>query len=105
MSRSIVLGNGNMFLALDHHGQVQDLYFPYVGLENHTAGGCVHRLGVWVDGQFSWLDSPSWTFVIDYQHETLASNILASNKSLELELKFTDVLYNESNVFLRHVTV
>lgn len=94
-----------MFLALDHHGQVQDLYFPYVGLENHLAGGCVHKIGVWVDGVFSWLDGPGWAFSIDYQHETLASNIRAVHQGLGLELKFIDVVYNESTIFLRTVTI
>lgn len=94
-----------MFLSLDQHGQVRDLYFPYVGRENHMIDGCVHKIGVWVDGAFSWFDSADWAFEVDYQHETMASNIVAKNAKLELEFKFIDALYNESNIFLRNVVV
>ena len=45
MSKAFVLGNGSMMIGLGRDGLVYDLYYPYVGLENHTAGGNVHRVG------------------------------------------------------------
>jgi len=53
MSRSFVLSNGELCVALDHHGLVRDLYYPHVGLEDHVRGHYIHRIGVWVDGQMS----------------------------------------------------
>jgi GH15 family glucan-1,4-alpha-glucosidase len=60
MAKSVVLGNGNLTVGLDRHGLVRDFYFPYVGLENHVGGHNKHRVGVWVDGEFSWLHDGSW---------------------------------------------
>jgi len=105
MSKSLVLGNGNMLVCLDGFGQVNDFYFPHVGLENHTVSGFVHKVGVWTPEKFSWLSDGSWETRIDYAHETMASDIIAHNASLGLTLFFTDVVYNERNVFIRHVTV
>ncbi len=105
MSRSLVLGNGTVLITLDKYAQVRDFYFPYAGLENHIASGNAHKLGVWVDGSFSWLSDGEWVFSIDYQKETLASNIVARNEMLGVELSFVDIVYNEKNIFLRTVTV
>lgn len=103
--RSLVLGNGNMLVCLDQNGLVRDFYFPYVGLENHVGKNRVHKIGVWVDGVFSWLTENSWQKSIHYTDETLSSNIIFRNESLSLEIVFTDVVYNEKNIFIRKVTV
>jgi len=104
--RSIVLANGNMMVGLDLRGQVRDFYFPYIGLENHTGGkDMVHRLGVFADGRMEWFDSGSWNIAIDYDDETMASHIAASNEALGVEVVLNDVIYNEKNIFVRGVTV
>ena len=105
MSRSLVLGNGTMLIALDNLGQVRDLYYPFAGEELHTGDDCVHRIGVWVDGAFSWFDSGEWEISVQYQEETLASNITATHHGNQIELNFLDVIYNERNIFIRHITV
>ncbi|OGM25644.1 hypothetical protein A3D00_02760 [Candidatus Woesebacteria bacterium RIFCSPHIGHO2_02_FULL_38_9] len=105
MSRSLVLGNGSLLVCLDDFGQVKDFYFDYVGLENQMSAGAVHKVGIWVDDKFSWISEPSWEVSVNYRKETLASQITAVNKSLEVEIEFTDVVYNEKNIFLRHAIV
>lgn len=105
MPRELVLGNGNILICLDHKGQVKDLYFPYVGTENHVGGRCVHKIGVWVDEKFSWLEDQRWHVSVNYKAETLVSDIIASNKEMELELRFSCVVYNEKNIFLRKVNI
>jgi GH15 family glucan-1,4-alpha-glucosidase len=105
MAKSLVLGNGGIFVGLDRFGQVKDFYFPYVGLENHVGRGCGHRIGVWVDNTFSWVSDGSWSINIQYERGTLASAITANNEHLGVRLYFTDVVYNESNIFVRHVKV
>ncbi len=103
--RHLVLGNGSLLIALDGAGQVRDLYFPYAGEELHTGPECVHRIGVWVDGALHWLSDPRWQVSVAYQKETLASAILAVNEALGIELRFTDAVYNERNIFVRRVLV
>lgn len=105
MAKSIVLGNDNMLVGLDEFGQVYDFYFPYVGLENHTKGQYVHKIGIWVNGIFSWLGDGFWTARSDYQPGTMASDIRVTNQGLGIEIKFEDAVYNESNIFLRKIKV
>jgi len=102
MARSLVLGNGHTLVAEDKFGQVSDLYFHYIGLENHVSGHS-HRLGVFVDGRFSWLNDGRWQLKIDYQKETMVGRIKAENTSLGLRFEIEDVVYNEKNIFLRHL--
>ena len=66
MARSLTLGNGSMLVCLDRFGFVRDFYFPYVGLENHVSGN-KHRIGIMVNGNFSWLDDGSWKISIGYR--------------------------------------
>jgi GH15 family glucan-1,4-alpha-glucosidase len=106
MSRSIVLSNGELCVALDNHGLVRDLYYPHVGYEDHVRGHYLHRVGVWVDGTMSWLsDDPAWEIIIHTEEEALASNIVARHSQLKVTLAFKDIVYNERPVFLRRVTV
>jgi len=105
MPKSIILGNGNSLVGFDKYGQVRDFYFPYVGLENQIGGHHSHKLGFWVDYTFSWIDDGSWDISITCEEETLASTLKASNKKLEIEVVFNDVVYNEKNIFIRKVSV
>jgi len=105
MSRSLVLGNGSILVGIDSYARIRDFYFDYVGLENHMGENSLNKIGVFVDEKISWLDSGEWEIIIDYKPETLAGSITAINESLELELYFLDVVYNEKNIFLREITV
>ncbi len=58
MARNIPVSNGSFLVAFDENYLIRDLYFPYVGLENHTVGH-PFRFGVWVDGRFSEM-GPEW---------------------------------------------
>ena len=104
MTRYFVLGNGNILVDLDDKGQVRDFYYPYVGQENHV-NGKVHKLGIWVDGQFSWFDSDDWQRTLKYNKEVLVTNIKGVNPSLHIELQFNDAVHCAKNIFLRKVTV
>lgn len=106
MARPIILGNGSMAVGINNFGLVHDFYFPYVGLENHaTSKSLRHRIGVWIDGQFSWLDDGNWQFTYDYENFTLISHISAVNQELEIELQFRDTVDAVMNVLLRRITV
>ena len=105
MPKAITLGNGNILVGLDRFGQARDFYFPYVGLENQVGGHYLHRVGVYGDNQLAWLDDPSWEVKMKMKDQSLSSDISASNRDLGVSLLFTDVVYNEKNIFIRRVTV
>ncbi|MDO8520758.1 MAG: glycoside hydrolase family 15 protein [bacterium] len=104
MPRSLAFGNGSVLVTLDRFARVRDFYFPYVGLENHVGGPYAHRIGVFSEGQFSWLDDGTWT--IDIRSDLAYTGLsTAFSRHLGVELHFTDILYHEKNIFLRKVKV
>jgi len=105
MPKSINLGNGTVLIGLDNFGQVKDFYFHYPGLENHVGEYLSHKIGIFVEDKFSWLDDGSWKVQVQAAKESMASDITAENDNLGIVLKFTDIVYNEKNIFLREVVV
>ncbi len=105
MSRSIVLSNGELCVCLDAAGLVRDIYYPHVGLEDHVRGHYIHRVGVWVDGELSWLGDAGWEITVGCEEEALASHIVAKHARLQVELTFKDIVYNERPVFIRRVAI
>lgn len=105
MTRSLVLGNGNIFVGFDKNAYVREFYFPFVGLENHIAHNSKHRIGLWVDNTFSWLDEKDWKTKISCPDDTLTGKITKVNESLGISLHFEDVVYNEKNIFIRKIAV
>ena len=74
MPRDIPVGNGSLLVNFDQTYQLRDLYWPHVGQENHTEGHPC-RFGVWVDGQFSWVSDDGWQRTLDYEHDTLVTQV------------------------------
>jgi GH15 family glucan-1,4-alpha-glucosidase len=104
--RSLILGNGSLLVALNASGEVSDFYFPHPGLENHTGGQLKHRLGVYCDGQLSWLSEDSrWNIRVECEDDSLEGRIIAKNSAIDIALTFRDIVYNESPIFLREVTI
>lgn len=104
MARALTLGNGTFLVCLDEHGFVRDMYYPYVGLENHVAGN-KHRIGIWVNEKFSWIDDGSWKISIGYKPETMVGYLICKNDHLKVTVVMEDIVYNETNVFLRQVDI
>lgn len=106
MARPIVLSNGELHVGLNSFGLVHDFYFPYVGLENHSAGEHTrHRIGVWVDNELSWLDGGEWTFKFRYPHHALVGHTIARNERLNVLLEFDDFVDCEMSAFIRNIHV
>ncbi len=108
MARAATIGNGSILVGIDDRGQVRDFYYPYVGHSNHVSGGSGsywHRIGVWVDGSFSWIEESEWDVEVDVHQKKMSTNIVAINKRLKITLAFRDVVHNEQNIFLRNVIV
>jgi len=105
MARSLVLGNGNVFVCYDEWAQVRDFHFPQVGLENHVGDQLVHKIGVYTDGRMHWLSDGGFAVSITYEPDTLTAHVVAVHAELELELSFSDVVYNEHDIYVRHLVV
>lgn len=107
MSRPVLLSNGELHVGLNCYGLVHDLYFPYVGLENHASGSSIrHRIGVWVDGKLSWLDTEcEWSFQFRYPYQALIGHTIAKNEQLGILLEFDDFVDAQMNAFIRNIHV
>ncbi|HWV29636.1 MAG TPA: glycoside hydrolase family 15 protein, partial [Dyadobacter sp.] len=106
MARPIVLSNGELHVGINKYGLVHDFYFPYVGLENHAAGKSLrHRVGIWINGQISWLDDPGWSFKFRYPTNALIGHTVAKNESIGILLEFDDVVDANISAFMRNIHV
>ncbi len=106
MGRPAMLGNGSLVVGLDEAGLVHDFYYPYVGLDNlTTARSLPHKIGVWVDGAFSWVDDGSWHTTVNFESDVLVSRVVMQSDKLQLELTFRDFVDHEFNAFCRQLTV
>ncbi len=106
MGRPVMLGNGSLTVGINEHGLVHDFYYPYVGLDNLTTSRSVHhKIGVWIDNMFSWVDDGSWAINVDFESDALVSVIGMRSNTLGVELLFNDFVDNEQNVFCRQITV
>ncbi len=92
MARSAVLSNGRLAVGLDERGFVNDFYYPYVGMDNMTSARFVHhKIGVWVDGSFSWLDNHELWHTESYLDENvMMSRVNYTSERLGLSIVFRD---------------
>ncbi|MBL8014787.1 MAG: glycoside hydrolase family 15 protein [Candidatus Doudnabacteria bacterium] len=103
MSKSLALGNGNLLICYDEYGQIRELYYPYVGLENHLAGKFIHKVGLFVDGAMYWLDNPIWQVAVTYKGSNMMGEVKVTSEHLHIEVVFNDVVYNEKTIYIRQV--
>jgi len=104
MVRPIIVGNGDMLVCMDKHAQIRDFYYPYIGQENHVSSH-KHRIGVWVDGGFSWVNGVDWDLRLAYKEDCLVSDVTATHHGLGIQLHLYETVPTEKNVFLRKVYV
>ncbi|RMF34318.1 MAG: glycoside hydrolase family 15 protein, partial [Chloroflexi bacterium] len=104
MPRDIPVGNGSLLVNFDRTYQLRDLYWPHVGQENHTAGH-PFRFGVWADGQFRWVDDAGWQRRLDYEHDTLVTDVTLHHPDLALTLVCHDGVDFHLDLYLRQIVV
>lgn len=102
--RDIPVGNGSLLVNFDDKYQIRDIYFPHVGQENHSEG-FPFRFGVWADGEFSWVYSDDWRRKLKYLPNTLVTDVRMTNSQLGIEIKCSDAVAADENIFLRRVEV
>ncbi len=104
MPRDIVLGNQSFLVNIDKWLQIRDIFYPHVGQENHVQGHA-HKIGIFTEGSFSWINEEGWDRDIGYEEGTLVSQAYACNDSLGVELEFNDCVSCDHDIFLRKVTL
>lgn len=103
MARSLVLGNGQLTACFDMEGVLRDFYYPHVGLENHISG-FKHRIGLWWDGNFSWLNGHDWNIKISYENRSMLGQVVYEHKQNGIKVVVRAIVYNEIPVLVRQVT-
>jgi GH15 family glucan-1,4-alpha-glucosidase len=103
MPKDIPVSNGNLLFNFDSDYQIRDIYFPFIGQENHT-NGAAFRFAVWVEGRCSWM-GPEWEKDLRYQDNSLVTNVILKNESLGLELRCHDLVDVDLNVYIKKIEV
>ena len=101
MPRDIPVGNGTLLITFDQDYCLRDIYYPFVGKENHT-GGHKFRLGVWVDDKFDWVKG-DWDLRLDYAYEMLMTQVTASNGPLGVSLHCHDLVDYRENIYIKKI--
>ncbi len=102
MPRDIPVGNGNFLITFDSDYCLRDVYYPYVGQENHTDGH-KFRFGIWADGLFSWVDSKEWNLKIEYAEDSLLTHVTAISDALRLHLHCSDIVDYKENIYIKRI--
>jgi glucoamylase len=103
MPRDISIGNGSLQVMFDAQYRFRDIYYPYVGKENHA--GHTFRFGIFTDGQLSWTDSSDWERVLSYMPDTLVTRVELVNRRLKVKLDCRDAVDFHENIYLREVAL
>ncbi len=103
MPRDLPVGNGNVLINFDDKYRIRDIYYPHVGQENHTVGR-VNHFGVWVDGQFAWVQD-GWTVERKYFKEALVTDVHMHSDKLKLEIRVHDMVDYYNDFFVREFQV
>ena len=92
-----------MQVMFDAQYRLRDIYYPYVGKENHA--GHTFRFGVFADGHLSWIDSSDWKRRLSYAPDTLITMVELVNDRFNLRLECRDAVDFYENVYVREITV
>ncbi|WP_209125379.1 glycoside hydrolase family 15 protein [Alkalihalobacillus sp. BA299] len=104
MPRELVVGNGKLLVNIDKDLQVRDIYFPYVGHQNHVQGH-PNRIGVWIDNAFFWLNSNQWTIQTDYHDDSLVTNSQAVLPEQKIAIRVEEGVHQREMVFIRKFSI
>src|SRR3989344_7399370 len=106
MPRSLVLGNGHVLATFDQDLLLRDLYYPYVGEEDHTTYGHKHRIGFFIQGHpFSWLDNDDWKIEPLYGDDSLIGISRMTNENLGITIEANDFVHSVKNILVRRFLI
>ena len=104
MPRPLVFGNGRLLVNLDSFSQVRDIFYPRVGQYNHLSG-YINRIGIWVDGKYSWSTDPSWSIHQSYLDRTLIGVSDLRSSDLELAIRIEEGVLQRSCAHIRRFVI
>ncbi len=91
MARSAFISNGRLAVGFDEKGFINDFYYPYVGQYNMTSARFIHhKIGLWVDGTFSWLDGDDWEVQTGLDDHAMINRVHYHNDSIGISISFRD---------------
>src|SRR5690606_27176713 len=64
-----------------------------------------HKIGVWVDGEFSWVNDGTWQAKVDFETDALISDVVLHSPALKIKIHTKDFVDPGDNAFIRHITV
>lgn len=102
MPRDIPVGNGCILVAFDRDALLREFHYPHVGEQNHT--GETFRIGIWVNGQFSWVPN-GWQIKRNYIDDSLVTNVELFHQDLGVRIWSHDLVDFEENLYLKKWTV
>jgi GH15 family glucan-1,4-alpha-glucosidase len=105
MPKYACLGNGNLLVGIDRHGQLKDIYYHFPGLENHINENQVHKIGIWIDGAIHWVDGGDFEVSVLMNRESMRADVVWDSPKLGIKLTSYDCIYNEKNVLIRHFEI
>jgi GH15 family glucan-1,4-alpha-glucosidase len=103
MTRSLILGNGRLLVNFDERYWIRDVYFPHLGIENHTEGH-PSRFGIAVDGETYWIDE-KWERSVGYDDGSLVSHVELRYAPIGISLLIRDAVDREVDAFCREITI
>ncbi|MEW6181882.1 MAG: glycoside hydrolase family 15 protein [Bacillota bacterium] len=104
MPRPLVVGNGRIMVAFDDKLEMRDFFYPHVGQWNHLQGNR-NRLGVWVDGSFTWTADDGWEMRLAYKEDTMVTDVTASHHGAGVRLSINDAVHRRENIYLKKLIV
>ncbi|RJX21995.1 MAG: glycoside hydrolase family 15 protein [Ammonifex sp.] len=104
MPRPLIVGNGKVMVTFDEKLDMRDFFYPHVGQWNHLQGNR-NRLGIWVNGTFSWISDDGWERRLGYKQDTLVTEVQASHLGLAVRLLINDAVHRRENIYLKKLVV
>ena len=105
MPRDLPIGNGHLLINFDADHRIRDIYFPFVGKENH-AGGHPFRFGIMVGNKFRWVGREyGWSIHSLYEPDTLVTQVQLTHPELGVSLCLRDAVDFHETVFLRQIDI
>ena len=104
MPRDLPLANGRLLVNFDSHYTLRDLYWPHIGLRNNSEGHANHT-GIWVEGNFTWLEDDEWQRDLRYEQDSLITQVTLTHPRLQLSLQCTDAVDFDRDILVRRFRV
>lgn len=104
MPRPLVISNGRIMVTFDKNLEMRDFFYPFVGQWNHLQGNR-NRLGVWVEGRFSWTSDSGWDRTLGYKEDCLITEVEATHRELKIRLLINDAVHRRENIYLKKIVV